>query len=59
VSKRPEFPTLEKAMEEYQKLLEAKKLLDDIYAEIGGYGRTVSDQLHMRLNDFYGFDDSE
>ena len=54
-----EVPNIEALMKEAETLFKAKELLDSIYAEIGGYGGTVSKQLLMKLNDFYGFDDSE
>jgi hypothetical protein len=40
---------------------EAQQLEHGIYRLYwnDGYGRTISDQLHMKLNDYYGFDDSE
>lgn len=57
--KAPDFHRLEQFMQEMELLFKSKKLLDDIYAELGGYGGTISKELLMKLNDFYGFDDSE
>lgn len=59
MSEESKSPTLEAMLVEYQKLLDARNLLDSVYSEIGGYGGMLSKELLMRLNNFYKFDDSE
>ena len=52
--------TLEKFLEDIQKLAQAEILLDSIWAEIGPYNRgPISEELILKLRDFYDFDDSE
>jgi len=51
--------SLEDMMSQFQKLLDAKALLDTIYSEAGGYGGMLSKETLSKLNDFYGFNDSE
>lgn len=54
------FETLEKTLEEINKLQEAYMLLEQVYLEHGPYGvDPISDELRYKINDFFGFDDSE
>jgi hypothetical protein len=55
----PSFDFSEKLMSEYAKLMEAKALLDTVYSEVGGYGGMITPETLAKLNNFYGFDDSE
>lgn len=57
--KRPNLDHLKGVLTDLEYLIKAHELLDSVYSEIGGYGGTISKPTLMRLNDFFGFDDSE
>jgi len=47
---------------EYQKLVEAKALLESIYVELGPYRYredAIKDETWYKVRDYFGFDDSE
>jgi len=47
---------------EYQKLVEAKALLESIYVELGPYRNredAIKDETWYKVRDYFGFDDSE
>lgn len=47
-------------IEEVQHLQEAKKLLEQVFLEIGPYGNgQISSELRWKINDYMQFDDSE
>lgn len=56
----PNFEHITKSMEELGLLFEAKSLLEQVYMEHGPYGDgKISDKLRYKINDFFGFNDSE
>jgi hypothetical protein len=63
-----EFPAIDKFMEELERLKLAHKLLEELYYAIGNYEisrilnespYTFTQNLSIRIDDFFGFDDSE
>jgi hypothetical protein len=50
---------LENLLEAIDRLREAKKLLDAIWAENTGYSTEFSRDILWKLQNYYGFDDSE
>ena len=53
------FPDLETLLKEINELKSAQNLLEEIWLEVGPYGREISDALRYKLQDFFNFDDSE
>lgn len=52
--------TITKFLEEIESLQQAKDLLEKVYLEIGPYNRDkISEELNRKINDYFGFDDSE
>lgn len=58
---RPEdaFQAFDKFVEDLQKLREGARLLEEVYLHCGGYGGPMPDELRHKINDYFGFDDSE
>lgn len=51
---------LDEMMEEIAKLKEGNDLLEQVWLEYGPYGEgSIPDKLRYKINNFYGFDDSE
>lgn len=58
----PERDVLPRMVAEYQKLVEAKALLESIYVELGPYRNredAIKDETWYKVRDYFGFDDSE
>lgn len=54
------FDHLDKTLEDIAKLREAYELLERVYLEHGPYGDCpIPDELRYKINDYFGFDDSE
>ena len=54
------FDTIDKLLDDIERLKEGYKLLEDVYLEHGPYGQDpISDELRNKINNFFGFDDSE
>lgn len=55
-----QFENLDKVLEEVNQLREAYELLEQVHLEHGAYGDCpIPDELRYKINDFFGFDDSE
>ena len=53
-------PSLDKCLEDIEKLKMAYKLLLEIYGEIGPYNsKKISDEMLVKMNNFFKFDDSK
>lgn len=54
------FENLENLLEDINRLKQAYNLLEQVYLEHCPYGTDpISDKLRYKINDFFGFDDSE
>ncbi len=53
--------TIDKLIDEINRLQKGYELLEQVYLEVGGYGDDgpMTDELRYKLNNFFGFDDSE
>jgi hypothetical protein len=55
-----QFETLDKLLEDVNKLKQAYSLLEQVWLEHCPYGQDpIPDELRYRINDFFNFDDSE
>ena len=55
-----QMDTIDKLLDDIHRLQEGYKLLEEVYLEHGAYGEDpISDELRYKINDFFGFDDSE
>lgn len=51
---------LQELIEEINHLIEAKKLLERVYLEVGPYGDgKIERETRHKINDYFNFDDSE
>jgi hypothetical protein len=52
--------TIDKLVDEINRLQKGYELLEQVYLEAGGYGEDpMTDELRYKINNFFGFDDSE
>jgi hypothetical protein len=55
-----QLDTIDKAIDELNRLQVGYKLLQQVYLEAGGYGEEpMTDELRFKINNYFGFDDSE
>lgn len=55
-----QMDTIDKFLDDIHRLQEGYKLLEEVYLEHGPYGvDPIPDKLRYKINDFFGFDDSE
>lgn len=51
---------IDKLIGEINRLQKGYELLQQVYLEVGGYGEEpMTDELRYKINNFFGFDDSE
>lgn len=46
-------------MEEIDHLKEGQELLESVWSELGPYTNSLSNELRAKLQNYFGFDDSE
>jgi hypothetical protein len=55
-----QLETIDKFIDEINRLQKGYELLEQVYLEAGGYGEDpMTDELRNKINNFFGFDDSE
>jgi hypothetical protein len=55
-----QMDTIDKLLGDIGRLQEGYKLLEEVYLEHGPYGQDpIPDDLRYKINNFFGFDDSE
>ena len=55
-----QLETIDKFIDEINRLQKGYELLEQVYLEAGGYGEDpMTDELRYKINNFFGFDDSE
>ncbi len=60
MAKTTKTPVLDELLEDVERLKEAERLLDAVFAERGPYQEgTISEATWEKVKQFYGFDDSE